>query len=106
MIQHRTKEPHELRREAILDGREVTSRPNCAAVDWKSVALASGFLSRVRTSIRNKLTAVNFRRRWITPVARPSSSASGPRTFCIVAATLPTISIGKLFFQHETHCNT
>ena len=78
---------------------EVTSRPNCAAVDWKSVALASGFLSRVRTSIRNKLTAVNFRRRWITPVARPSSSVSGPRTYCIVAATLPTISIGKLLLR-------
>ena len=82
---------------------EVTSRPNCAAVDWKSVALASGFLSRVRTSIRNKLTAVNFRRRWITPVARPSSSASGPRTFCIVAATLPTISIGKLLLPGPSH---
>ena len=39
----------------------VTLRTNCAAVDWKSVVLALGFLSRVSTSICSRLIPVNRR---------------------------------------------
>ena len=106
VLQHRTKEPHELRREAILNGRRSDVKAQLCSGGLEIGGLGVRFSEQSQDEHPQQADGGELSTPLDNTCRPPKFLASGPRTFCIVAATLPTISIGESFFQHETHCNT